>query len=528
MPGSGKMTKQKTPAKKKATKAKRTPDLTIDQVCQILQLNNRFTPTQIQNISEKSRSLSKLGLSPATIAARLNSRDQPTPTSSPHKQSLAHSSTQIEERPFASVTQNASMSSPPPHDDNAVAGPSETINQPPPPTNTILSDSEIEEMESQHSIESRSKRARSSSVSSSDSEIPSPHKKQMKSPPHTITTHTINSNKSCTQPKPSSTPPPSLMSLNPIPTLNTKTQNSNKPSPLIVLLKEGISPAKVKTLIKHQISGSRVTPAGNTLVYPKTEGDSNALQAIKNDEFSIRPTKGSQRRQATPNQTAPPPPKTENLFAVISNVSKDITDQEITDETGFPSKRLISAATDTPTKSVKITLPDAATKQKVLKDGISVIFTKHKVVDYHNKRPLQCLSCYKFGHQIKDCTHNPRCKLCDSSEHKHNECPKTLSKCPNCQGPHAATFSGCPAYQEARQAQQGKQITWAQKVAAPSPAIHTTRLAYAISQSLYHSLKGHLPGLDCQDVIQKVCQTVTQAFKTHTLPHAVKALKPQQ
>jgi hypothetical protein len=116
-----------------------------------------------------------------------------------------------------------------------------------------------------------------------------------------------------------------------------------------------------------------VSPTGNTLVYPKSDGD---IKSNQNNFPSDLP------RAKNLNQGAFTPPKADNLFAVISNINKDIADQEITDETGYPSKWLISAATDTPTKSAKITLPDAPTTQKFIKEGISVIFTKHKMVDY--------------------------------------------------------------------------------------------------------------------------------------------------
>ncbi|KAH7983026.1 hypothetical protein HPB52_008822 [Rhipicephalus sanguineus] len=65
-------------------------------------------------------------------------------------------------------------------------------------------------------------------------------------------------------------------------------------------------------------------------------------------------------------------------------------------------------------------------------------------VDRYFGAPTQCYNCQRYGHTSEFCHHSMRCKNC-AGPHSHKECrsPAHLL-CANCNGHHAATYSGCP------------------------------------------------------------------------------------
>lgn len=59
-------------------------------------------------------------------------------------------------------------------------------------------------------------------------------------------------------------------------------------------------------------------------------------------------------------------------------------------------------------------------------------------------RPLQCHSCWRFGHTFKACKSSPRCRACGES-HSIELCTAQDAKCCLCGAAHPADYSNCPA-----------------------------------------------------------------------------------
>ena len=65
-------------------------------------------------------------------------------------------------------------------------------------------------------------------------------------------------------------------------------------------------------------------------------------------------------------------------------------------------------------------------------------------------RPRRCFKCCEFGHGAKTCRNPSVCMVCGeasgSDEETHPNPCLVAPKCPNCNGPHAATSRECPRY----------------------------------------------------------------------------------
>jgi len=359
--------------------------------------------------------------------------------------------------------------------------------------------------------------ARKSAPKRPASPLQSPsHNKQLKptnTPQASASTSTNPSNTPTNPPKDSSTQQPA----NP-----TSNANQQKTAPLFIEFHDPADEWKYTAhmIVKDKIKSHRITPAKNILIYPKDEKCRDELLKVTHDQFIIRPTKGKSLRE----QANRP-----NLFAVVRNVPQDFPLDKIIEKTKCTAAvRMHSAARNCPIASVKVTFATQEDKDLALKHGLKVFFSKFKVEDYKTSRPKQCINCNKFDHLVKDCPTKDTliCKKC-SGAHKHQECTADEQKCSNCGDNHPATFSGCPAYKQARVVQQAKQMTFAQKVAAPSTPLQSTRLAYALSQGIYHALKHILPDSNISEdaITEAVCVGVTHAFKTSTNIQSVYSLK---
>ena len=61
---------------------------------------------------------------------------------------------------------------------------------------------------------------------------------------------------------------------------------------------------------------------------------------------------------------------------------------------------------------------------------------------------MQCYNCQCFGHSAKTCGSKQKCLICGEN-HLHEACPSRESRkptCPNCNGPHVASYKECPEY----------------------------------------------------------------------------------
>ncbi|KAL3247473.1 hypothetical protein MRX96_057042, partial [Rhipicephalus microplus] len=73
---------------------------------------------------------------------------------------------------------------------------------------------------------------------------------------------------------------------------------------------------------------------------------------------------------------------------------------------------------------------------------------EHQVNPYQ-RIPIQCMNCFRYGHQARRCKSPARCKLC-AAFHHHQQCSFSGSYvCVNCGGGHAATISSCHARERA-------------------------------------------------------------------------------
>ena len=63
---------------------------------------------------------------------------------------------------------------------------------------------------------------------------------------------------------------------------------------------------------------------------------------------------------------------------------------------------------------------------------------------------MQCYNCQCFGHSAKTCRSKQKCLICGEN-HSHKGCPSRESRkprCANCNGPHVASYKGCPEYKK--------------------------------------------------------------------------------
>lgn len=84
-----------------------------------------------------------------------------------------------------------------------------------------------------------------------------------------------------------------------------------------------------------------------------------------------------------------------------------------------------------------------------LPSHVKVGLFRHAVRPFIPK-PLQCRRCQKIGHVSAVCRHSAVCPRCSES-HDSDTCRATELKCPNCQGPHAASSKECPLLKKEQQ-----------------------------------------------------------------------------
>ncbi|GBM29800.1 Nucleic-acid-binding protein from transposon X-element [Araneus ventricosus] len=102
-------------------------------------------------------------------------------------------------------------------------------------------------------------------------------------------------------------------------------------------------------------------------------------------------------------------------------------------------------------------------------------YTIVTVESYNNRHNHQCFNCQRWNHGSAGCRLNPKCVVC-AGAHPSKDCPnkgKTdiPTKCANCNGPHTASYKGCPRYPKnitKSKIQPGKSFAAATRNLAPS------------------------------------------------------------
>ena len=248
-----------------------------------------------------------------------------------------------------------------------------------------------------------------------------------------------------------------------------KSPNPPQSHSLDPILVSGISkditrnPIQLASFINKQkpmatIRETKVTRNNVVIIYPNDQHSANAL---------LRPWKSD----STSKPSAKIPQKKDNppVIVVVCGIHPDIKESQLQQELGDmgyeikTAKRFISKATNKPTWKVKVTLVHENEKEKMLKEGVFIGYTRHRVEPYHElPQVTQCFKCQGFGHVFSNCPETqPKCLRCGGN-HNHKQCTKEKEdkRCVNCGGDHVALYKGCPKYREARvEAKKAKEST---------------------------------------------------------------------
>ncbi|GBM68870.1 hypothetical protein AVEN_261842-1 [Araneus ventricosus] len=77
-------------------------------------------------------------------------------------------------------------------------------------------------------------------------------------------------------------------------------------------------------------------------------------------------------------------------------------------------------------------------------------YTIVEIEPYENRHHHQCFNCPLWNHGSAGCKLSPKCVVC-AGAHSSKNCPnkgkeEIPTKCANCNGPHTASYKGCPKY----------------------------------------------------------------------------------
>ena len=143
---------------------------------------------------------------------------------------------------------------------------------------------------------------------------------------------------------------------------------------------------------------------------------------------------------------------------------------------------------------------------------------------------MHCYNCQCFGHSAKTCRSKQKCLICGEN-HSHKGCPSRESRkptCVNCNGPHVASYKGCPEYkkQAFRQHVVNNQKSYASVVSQntlsqPKPnqtftftAEQLTKfVASVVIQIAQPQVCYPNPKQDTLDLKSSMCRKVSQAAK---------------
>ena len=219
--------------------------------------------------------------------------------------------------------------------------------------------------------------------------------------------------------------------------------------------------------------------------------------------------------------------KFDGLAVVLTGVNPAISDADLEEEIGMPCKRLISAALNRPTWSVRVLAKDSDTKQRLLKKGLLFNGRHLKVVEYKAARaPVQCYGCQQIGHIAADCQQQIKCPKC-TGPHKIKDCPlkeQDKPKCANCSGEHVAYSPACPVVQKAKEAKRSQDLKVVEATRKGADLVESSRLATCLTSILVKLLTHLGRELPLPTLAGWVAEAVSTAFRTQVPPTIINDL----
>ena len=282
-----------------------------------------------------------------------------------------------------------------------------------------------------------------------------------------------------------------------------------------------------------KISSIKALPKGDFVIV----GDSLQDVTILQSETKMKAALGQKVKISLPKAYQINKVPTKSL--VVKGVPTDITVLEFKE---FLDLNKISYAKAERLKSKKdgrvlpifqLEITDPAEAEALLSQNLACNLTGivYKVEEFRAPiSVMQCYNCQCFGHSAKTCRSKQKCLTCGEN-HSHKGCPSRESRkptCANCNGPHVASYKGCPEYkkQAFRQHVVNNQKSYASVVSQntlsqPKPnqtftftAEQLTKfVANVVIQIAQPQVCYPSPKQDTLDLKSSMCRKVSQAAK---------------
>ena len=202
-----------------------------------------------------------------------------------------------------------------------------------------------------------------------------------------------------------------------------------------------------------KVSSIKALPKSDFVIVGNSLQDVTILQS----ETKMKAASGQKVKISLPKayQTNKVPTKS----LVVKGVPTDIT---VTEFKEFIDLNKISYAKAERLKSKKdgrvlpifqLEITDPAEAEALLSQNLACNVTGivYKVEEFRAPiSVMQCYNCQCFGHLAKTCRSKQKCLICGEN-HSHKGCPSRESRkptCANCNGPHVASYKGCPEYKK--------------------------------------------------------------------------------
>ena len=154
---------------------------------------------------------------------------------------------------------------------------------------------------------------------------------------------------------------------------------------------------------------------------------------------------------------------------IIFGVEDDITNEELSNALGVRAERIIKRRGGAMVRTAQVILHFEGPMLEYVRLG----WKRHRVSPYIPE-PVRCFKCQRYGHIASNCSSReaemPHLRwpasirgVYESKDHRTEK----KAVCPNCRGPHPASYQGCPAFKQAkviRKIQANEGISYADAV----------------------------------------------------------------